>query len=178
MAEEQYSALRAMAEGVFHARELTNLSGSDGYPAAFAEYVREILEPLGVTVTIFGSGEILEAGMGSLYGVSQGSQHKAHLVIAHWEGNDDDQPVALVGKGNTFDTGGYNLKTNAASILQMQTDKAGAIFLQHFAADTPWLHLDIAGNAFFESANGVTPPGATGYGVRLLSEWVKIHGGQ
>jgi leucyl aminopeptidase len=77
-----------------------------------------------VEVTILTPEQVLEQGMGSLYGVSQGSQHKAHLLVAHWKGS-DDQAIALVGKGNTFDTGGYNLKTDSASILQMQTDKAG-----------------------------------------------------
>ena len=329
VAEQQYNQLRALAEGVFHARELTNLPGSDGYPAAFAEYAREVLEPLGVTVTILGPEEVLEAGMGSLYGVSQGSQHKAHLLLAHWEGS-DDQPIALVGKGNTFDTGGYNLKTASASILRMQTDKAGAaavtgaiaalagqqaavnvigvmplsqnaisgeaqlpgdvvtagdgttievantdaegrliladgiwyarehynpraiidiatltgakvgalgsdysavftehenilttmreageltgdrvwqlplgpyegiidsriadirntgspgaqagaIFLQHFAGDTPWLHIEMAGNAFIDNPSGINPEGGTGYGTRLLTEWTRIFAGQ
>jgi len=53
--------------------------------------------------------------------------------------------------------------------------QAGAIFLQHFAGDTPWLHIDMAGQALSDSARGINPPGATGHGVRLLTEWVKIY---
>lgn len=326
---ESYALLSALAEGVFTARELTNLPGGDGFPAAFAEYARQQLAPLGVEVTILTPEQVLEQGMGSLYGVSQGSQHKAHLLVAHWKGS-DDQAIALVGKGNTFDTGGYNLKTDSASILQMQTDKAGgaavvgaikalagqrvavnvvgvvplsqnaisgeailpgdvltaadgttievastdaegrliladgiwyarhhynpraiadiatltgakttalgtaysaiftnqpeirdslslageitqelvwplpldnysgiinsriadirnsgtpgaqagAIFLQHFAGDTPWVHIDMAGEALADSASGISPAGATGHGVRLLAEWVKLFSDQ
>ncbi|RTE86803.1 leucyl aminopeptidase [Lysobacter sp. N42] len=124
-ANQEFSALQAIAEGVFLARELTNLPGSAGYPEAFAEYARQALEPAGVEVTILTPEQVQALGMGALYGVSQGSQHKAHLLVAHWEGS-DDQPLAMVGKGITFDTGGYNLKTNSGSIVRMQTDKAGA----------------------------------------------------
>src|SRR5690554_1052172 len=124
-ADKAFADMRALAEGVFLARELTNLPGSNGYLAAFAEYARQTLEPLGVEVTILGPEQVKELGMGALYGVSQGSQHKAHLLVAHYRGN-NDQPIALVGKGITFDTGGYNLKTTSSSIVTMHTDKAGA----------------------------------------------------
>lgn len=324
--EQAWQQLHALAQGVFTARELTNLPGSDGYPAAFAEQVRQRLQPLGVKITILGPDQVLKAGMGALYGVSKGSQHGAHLLIAHWRGS-DEAPIALVGKGNTFDTGGYNLKTDAAHIIAMTGDKAGAaavagtiealakqqvkinvvgimplsqnaisgtaqlpgdvvtagngmtieiastdaegrliladgiwyarehfqpraivdiatltgakvralgrdyaavftdhealittlktagdltrervwqlplgpyekiidspvadmrnsgepgaqagaIFLQRFAGDTPWMHIDMAGNGRYDPAS--LPPliGATGYGVRLLTEWVKLY---
>lgn len=321
-----WSELNALAQGVFTARELANLPGSDGHPAAFAEYVRQRLQPLGVKVTILGPQQVLKAGMGALYGVSKGSQHGAHLLIAHWRGS-DDAPIALVGKGNTFDTGGYNLKTDPAHIIAMTGDKAGAgavagtiealarqkaevnvvgvmplsqnaisgtaqlpgdvvtagngmtievantdaegrliladgiwyarehfqprviadiatltgakvralgrdyaavfsdhealistlktageltrervwqlplgpyekiidspiadmrnsgepgaqagaIFLQRFAGDTPWVHIDMAGNGRYEDSSQPPLIGATGYGVRLLTEWVKLY---
>lgn len=123
--EQAWQQLHALAQGVFTARELTNLPGSDGHPAAFAEYVRKRLQPLGVEVTVLNPQQVLEAGMGALYGVSKGSQHGAHLLIAHWRGS-DGAPIALVGKGNTFDSGGYNIKTDSGSILAMTGDKAGA----------------------------------------------------
>ncbi|RUO35737.1 leucyl aminopeptidase family protein [Aliidiomarina sanyensis] len=328
--ETAYGQMNALAQGVFIARELTNLPGSDGYPAAFAEYARQQLEPLGVEVRIYDREQVKALGMGSLLSVSEGSQHKSHLLVAHYKNNNDERPIALVGKGNTFDTGGYNLKTNAASILRMQTDKAGgaavvgavkalagqqapvnvvgvvplsrnmisgeatlpgdvvvagdgttievantdaegrliladgiwyarehlnaraiadiatltgakvgalgteysavftddetilrtmreagdltrervwqlpmdgyerviqsriadikntgapgaqagAIFLRHFAGDTPWIHIDMAGSALIDSASGIHPEGATGYGVRLLTEWVKLYSGE
>lgn len=319
----------ALAQGVFWARELTNLPGSSGYPEAFTRYASE-LEEYGLEVTILGPEEVKDMGMGALYGVSQGSQHKSHMLTVQWAGS-DDAPIALVGKGNTFDTGGYNLKTNSASILRMHTDKAGAaavvgavkalaieeapinvvavaplthnlisdkaqlpgdvvttgagktievantdaegrlaltdgiwyaretfspraivdiatltgakvgalgshyaglfsdddailatlqeagettgekvwrlpmgpeheatiqsriadfrnvgspgatagaVLLQQFAGDTPWAHLDIAGDALVDSDQGIHPRGATGHGVRLLTEWVKLYHAQ
>ncbi len=321
-----YRETTAIAEGVFVARDITNLPGGDGYPQAIAEFAAAAGKAAGVKVTILTPEQVKAAGMGSLYGVSKGSQHKAHLLVLHYEGS-KDQPIALVGKGNTFDTGGYNLKTTGSSILRMQTDKAGgaavvgavlalarqqaevnvvgvvplshnlisgeallpgdvvtagdgttievastdaegrliladgiwyardtfkpraiadiatltgskvgalgseysaifsehadiietitaagkttgeivwqlplgpynnpikshladikntgspgaqagALFLQHFAKDTPWVHIDMAGSAFSESASGLAPAGANGYGVRLLTEWVKLY---
>ena len=124
-AEERYTELRALAEGVFTARELTNLPGSDGYPAAFAEQVRSRLEPLGVKITVLTPKQVLKEGMEALYGVSRGSQHGSHLLIAQWRGS-KAAPIALVGKGITFDSGGYNLKLDANSLLAMTGDKAGA----------------------------------------------------
>jgi leucyl aminopeptidase len=326
LATQHHGELRALAEGVFTARELTNLPGADGHPAAFAEYAAQRLTPLGVEVTILTPEQVQEAGMGSLYSVSRGSQHGSYLLVSQWQGGGDEPPIALVGKGNTFDTGGYNLKTNAASILEMQGDKAGgaavvgammavaaqqlplnvvgivplsqnaisgeatlpgdvvtagdgttievantdaegrliladgiwyardrfqpriiadiatltgakrtalgtqysamfsehqplldamqaageltaervwplplahypgiidsniadirntgtpgaqagAIFLQHFAADTPWIHIDMAGQALVSAATGIHPAGATGHGVRLLAEWLRL----
>ena len=56
--------------------------------------------------------------------------------------------------------------------------QAGAVFLQHFARDTPWLHIDMAGQAIVSSPSGVHPAGGTGHGVRLLTEWVKLYASQ
>lgn len=328
LTEKHYTALRALAEGVFTARELTNLPGSAGNPEAFEQYARAVLEPLGVDVTVIQAEQLKELGMGALYGVSQGGIKPARLLIARWKGA-EGKPLALVGKGVTFDTGGYNLKTTSSSIIRMHTDKsgaagvvgavqalaaqkqpvhvvavaplvinmvseyaqlpgdvvkagdgstievantdaegrlilsdaiwyareklqarvivdmatltgskvralgtsyaalftqqqdlekslreagervaeplwplpldgypdiiksriadrkntgspgaqAGAILLQHFAGDTPWAHIDMAGDAFVESAKGIHPAGSTGYGVRLLTEWVKLYEG-
>lgn len=324
--EQAYAQTQPLAHGVFVARDIINLPGSDGYPKAIAELAKVAAEPYGIKATILTPEQVKELGMGSLYGVSQGSQHKAHMLILEWQGaGNDEAPIALVGKGNTFDTGGYNLKTSGGSILRMQTDKAGgaavigavmalagqkadvnvagvvplshnlisgsatlpgdvliagdgtrievtstdaegrliladgiwyardrlkaraiadiatltgskvgalgteysavftpdetilnaikaagddtaelvwqlplgpydgiidswladikntggpgaqagARFLQHFAQDTPWVHIDMAGNAYSESAKGIHPAGGNGYGVRLLTEWVK-----
>jgi leucyl aminopeptidase len=330
--QSAYAELGALAEGVFLARDLTNLSGTDGHPAAFAEYARQQLEPLGVVVTILDAEQVKALGMGSLYGAGKGHQHKSHLLAVQWRGS-DEAPIALVGKGISFDSGGYNLKVDAASILAMTGDmaggaavvgavkalagqkapihvvgvvplalnavsgeaqlpgdvvtagngmtievantdaegrlvladgiwyareqfkprvvadiatltgskvmalgtdyaamfsahedliatmsaageltaervwrlplgpyegiidskvadvrnigapgmpgaQAGAVFLQRFAADTPWVHIDMAGNESTDGPKGIYPGRATGYGVRLLAEWVKLYARQ
>ncbi|WP_404400951.1 leucyl aminopeptidase family protein [Idiomarina seosinensis] len=322
-AEKHYQASRAIAEGVFVARDITALPGSDGYPKAIVELAQEAMKDLDIEITVVTPEQVEKMGMGLLHSVSQGSQHGSYLLAAHYKGSNDD-PVALVGKGNTFDTGGYNLKTSSSSIVRMQTDKAGAgavigtvmalaaqkapvnvvavaplshnlisgsatlpgdvvkagdgtlveivntdaegrlilgdgnwyandtyqpraianiatltgskvralgneygalfasdkglrdsiikagettgekvwempldayegiidssladirnigspgvqagaAFLKHFAGDTPWVHVDMAGDAMVSSATGIHPAGPTGYGVRLLTEWV------
>ncbi|MGB1297600.1 MAG: leucyl aminopeptidase family protein, partial [Psychrobium sp.] len=68
--------------------------------------------------------QIKKMGMGALYAVGKGSSEGSRLVVAHWKGS-DDAPVALVGKGITFDSGGYNVKTGS-SIANMKSDMAGA----------------------------------------------------
>lgn len=52
---------------------------------------------------------------------------------------------------------------------------AGAMLLQRFVGDTPWVHIDMAGNALVSSDKGIHPRGSTGYGVRMLTEWVKTY---
>ncbi|MDN7126097.1 leucyl aminopeptidase family protein [Pseudidiomarina terrestris] len=324
-AAQAYADTQPLAHGVFVARDIINLPGSDGYPKAIAEIAQTAVSNYDIKATVYTPEQVKEMGMGALYGVSQGSQHKSHLLVVEYQGGGNEAPIALVGKGNTFDTGGYNLKTSGSSIVRMQTDKAGgaavlgavmalagkdaelnvagvvplshnlisgsatlpgdvlhaadgtrievvntdaegrliladgiwyardrlkaraiadiatltgskvralgtdyaAIFsehdalistmkaagestgelvwqlplgpydgiidswladiqnvgspgaqagarlLQHFAKDTPWIHIDMAGNAYGTSASGIHPAGGNGYGVRLLSEWVE-----
>ena len=320
--EDTYSALEAIEQGVFLARDLTSEVPSEMNPEDFANAARE-LSDLGVKVTILEPKEIKALGMNVLHAVGRGSKEGARLVVAHWQGS-NKTPIALVGKGITFDSGGYNIKAGA-SIARMKSDMAGAaavlgtikamalqkakvnvvavmpmaanmvsessfapgdvltsaqgltievlntdaegrliladgmwyarekynvdimvdiatltgskvralgdrytalfsddttllneltlsgdvvdeklwrlplaykdmlktpiadlrntgssgpgattaaVFLQHFAGDTKWAHLDIAGNALIAKGKGVTPAGGTGHGVRLLSHWL------
>ncbi len=322
-AEAAYSQQQAIAQGVFLARDLTNLPAGHLSPEQFAEAARE-LKKLGVKVTVLDEKAIEKQGLGALAAVGRGSARPPRLVVAHWAGS-AQQPLAIVGKGITFDTGGYNLKTDGESLVRMTSDMAGAAaalgtikalaaqkapvnvvavmamaenmisdraylpgdvittaegltvqitstdaegrlvmadamwyvrkefkpramvdiatltgskvgalgsyyaglfsendtlvqqlsaagsatgeklwrlplsdefapelksdiadlrntgkttgastaawFLKQFAGDTPWAHLDIAGNALTSADKGVTPTGATGYGVRLLTQW-------
>lgn len=323
--EEQYAQLAAIEQGVFLARDLTSEVPSEMTPVHFADAARE-LQKLGVKITILEPEEIKALGMGVLHAVGRGSKEGARLVVAHWQGS-DETPIALVGKGITFDSGGYNIKAGG-SIARMKSDMAGAaavlgtvkamalqnakvnvvaimpmaanmvsatsfapgdvltsaqgltievlntdaegrliladgmwyardkykvdimvdiatltgskvralgnrytaiftdddrllseltasgervdenvwrlplaykdmlktpiadlrntgssgpgattaaVFLQHFAGDTKWVHLDIAGNALTATDKGVTPAGGTGHGVRLLSNWLLTH---
>lgn len=321
-AEGEYNRLLAVANGVFLARELVNEPPATSSPLGFIEKVRYLAD-MGVEITVLGPEQVRDMGMGALYGVGQGSNDGAHMLVLHWQGS-NDAPLALVGKGNTFDTGGYNIKS-AAGMRTMKGDaaggaavvgaikalagqnaavnvvgvvplsqnmisadailpgdvlvtgsgltvevnntdaegrliladglwyartqyepramvniatltgakvgavgtaysavfsdhddvlntlmasgdttseelwrlpmhdsykttlsstvadminggspgaSAGAMFLREFAGDTPWAHVDMAGNGIISSASGVNPVGATGYGVRLLTEWV------
>ncbi|WP_105265039.1 leucyl aminopeptidase [Pseudoalteromonas sp. T1lg76] len=321
-AQAAYQALSHIEQGVFLARDLTSEVATEMTPVEFAKAAKE-LEQYGVKVTVLEPKQLKKLGMGALEGVGRGSEHGARLVVAHYKGS-DEAPIALVGKGITFDSGGYSIKSGP-SIARMKSDMAGAAavlgtvkamalskadvnvvavmgmaanmvsqyaiapgdvlrtaeglsvevvntdaegrlvlsdamwyarehykpeimvdvatltgskvralgdrysavfseddqliseltaagkvvneqvwrlplgykdmlksdiadlqnvgsggpgattaasFLQHFAGDTRWVHIDIAGNALSSKAKGEVNVGGTGYGVRLLSEWI------
>ncbi len=122
--QAQHQQLDAVAQGVYLARDLTNLPAADLTPQTFADAAKA-LEKLGVKVTVLDEKAIDRLGMGALAAVGRGSDRPPRLVIAHWQGN-KQAPTALLGKGITFDTGGYNLKTDGESIVRMTSDMAGA----------------------------------------------------
>ncbi|WP_105168132.1 leucyl aminopeptidase [Pseudoalteromonas sp. T1lg23B] len=319
---ELYKQLANIEQGVFLARDLTAEIASEMTPVDFAKAAKS-LEQYGVSVTVLEPEQIKALGMGALEGVGRGSKDGSRLVVAHYKGS-NDAPIALIGKGITFDSGGYSIKTGktialmkgdmagAAAVLGtvkamalskanvnvvavmgmaanmvsqnaiapgdilrtaeglsvevLNTDAEGrlvlsdamwyarknfnpeimidvatltgskitavgerysaifsddehlvkelttagkqvneqvwrlplgykdmlksdiadltnigsagpgatvaASFLQHFAGDTRWVHIDIAGNELSSTASGEVPTGGTGYGVRLLSEWL------
>ena len=123
-AQRRHAALTAIANGVRLARDLTNEPAMGLAPAAFAAKASE-LKKLGVKVTVLDENALTKNKMGAILAVGRGSARPPRLVIAHWQGS-QQAPLAIVGKGITFDTGGYNLKTQADSILRMTSDMAGA----------------------------------------------------
>lgn len=122
-AKREYAQLESIQAGVFLARDLTSEVATEMTPVDFANAAKE-LESLGVEITILEPQQLKELGMGALEAVGRGSQQGARLVVAHYKGS-NDTPIALVGKGITFDSGGYSLKTGA-SIARMKSDMAGA----------------------------------------------------
>ncbi|MEI6858832.1 MAG: leucyl aminopeptidase [Shewanella sp.] len=123
-ASANYLQLSAIEQGVFLARDLTSEVPTEMTPVNFAAAAKE-LKKLGVKITILDPKEIEKLGMGALHAVGRGSEEGSRLIIAHWKGN-NDAPIALVGKGITFDSGGYNIKANGDSISRMKSDMAGA----------------------------------------------------
>jgi leucyl aminopeptidase len=116
----------AIVEGVFFARDLVSEPPNVLYPESFAERLRD-LETLGVQVEVLEPATMEKLGMGALLGVAQGSARPARLVTMSWKGagSKKAKPVALVGKGVTFDTGGISLKPGAA-MDEMKGDMGGA----------------------------------------------------
>ncbi len=116
----------AVAEGVFFARDLVSEPPNVLYPESFAERLRD-LETLGVEVDVLEPATMEKLGMGALLGVAQGSARPARLVAMSWKGatSKKAKPVALVGKGVTFDTGGISLKPGAG-MDEMKGDMGGA----------------------------------------------------
>lgn len=120
---EQRDALRS---GIFLARDLVNEPGNILGPVEFALQARE-LESLGVQVTILDEIEMAGKNMNALLAVGQGSERESRLAIMHWNGSDHkkDKPVAIVGKGVSFDSGGISIKPSTG-MEDMKGDMGGA----------------------------------------------------
>ncbi|MFL5236463.1 MAG: leucyl aminopeptidase [Rhizomicrobium sp.] len=124
-ARKAWERLRAVADGVFLARDLVNEPPNVMSPQEFAERARTLAK-LGVKVDILGEDAMRKLGMNALLGVGQGSERESQLVIMQWNGGrKKDQPVAFVGKGVCFDSGGLSLKPGA-SMMGMKGDMGGA----------------------------------------------------
>ena len=116
-----------LAEGVALARSLVNEPPNVLYPESFAERAKELAK-LDVEVEVLDDEAMRKLGMGALLGVGQGSDRPSRLVVMRWDGANgqgDKKPVAFVGKGVTFDTGGISIKP-AAGMEDMKGDMAGA----------------------------------------------------
>lgn len=124
-AKKFYEALEKTLEGIYLTRNLVSEPGNVIYPKSLAEAAQSLTQ-LGVKVEVLGVAEMKKLGMNSLLGVGQGSAHESQLLVMEWPGADKAaQPVAIVGKGVTFDSGGISIKA-AANMEEMKTDMAGA----------------------------------------------------
>ena len=125
-AKKAWAAMDAVAEGVHLARDLVYEPPNVLYPAEFARRAKA-LSKLGLKVEVLGEAEMKKLGMGSLLGVGQGSERESQLVVMRWNGarNKNEAPVAFVGKGVCFDSGGLSLKPGA-SMMGMKGDMGGA----------------------------------------------------
>lgn len=125
LAKKAYEVAEAVADGVLQARNLVNEPSNVLGPVEFAEEAAK-LEKLGVKIEILGEKELKKLGMGALLGVAQGSVRPPRLVVMEWQGaKSKEQPVAFVGKGVVFDTGGISIKP-AAGMEDMKGDMGGA----------------------------------------------------
>ncbi|GEO84553.1 MULTISPECIES: leucyl aminopeptidase [Alphaproteobacteria] len=124
-AKKAFADAEAVAEGVILARNLVNEPANVLGPEEFADTAKK-LETLGVEVEILGEKDMKKLGMGALLGVAQGSVRPPRLVVMHWKGGKSkDKPIAFVGKGVVFDTGGISIKP-AAGMEEMKGDMGGA----------------------------------------------------
>jgi len=93
------------------ARDLVSEPGNVIYPATYANRIQHELTPLGITVKMYHETQLEEMGFNLLLSVGQGSRKDSYVVVMEYNGGTQfDAPVALVGKGVTFDTGGISLK--------------------------------------------------------------------
>jgi leucyl aminopeptidase len=114
----------ALAEGIFFTRDLVNEPANTLTTDEFAARLAAMGE-MGLEVEILGEPELEKLGCKALLAVGQGSESESKLVVMKWMGGGDEAPLALVGKGVVFDTGGISLKP-AAGMEDMTMDMGGA----------------------------------------------------
>jgi leucyl aminopeptidase len=121
--EDRYAAV---VEGVSLTRELVTEPANIIYPETFVERVKESIRGSGLEVQVLGRDEMAKLGMGALLGVAQGSVREPKLLVLKWNGGKaGETPVAFIGKGVTFDTGGISIKP-ALGMEGMKWDMGGA----------------------------------------------------
>jgi leucyl aminopeptidase len=129
-AQAAWEPLASVAKGVFLSRDLVSEPPNVLHPAEMADRCKQLAK-LGVKVDVIGPREMTKLGFGALLGVAQGSANEPRMVVMHWNGASGNgpkaksKPVAFIGKGVTFDTGGISIKP-AGGMEEMKWDMAGA----------------------------------------------------
>ncbi len=122
---ESQLRFKALEEGTFFARDLVSEPGNILHPDEYARRLK-LLSKNGLKVTVYDQKKLKKLGMNALLGVGQGSIRGSYLVILEWKGaKNNSKPLAFVGKGVCFDTGGYSLKP-ARFMEDMTYDMAGS----------------------------------------------------
>jgi len=141
-ARKLYGPREKVVDGVFFTRDLVSEPSNVIYPESLAAEAKT-LTGLGVKVEVFGEAKMEKLGMGALLAVGQGSDRESQLVVMQWNGAGKpdakggkskkekkgaakgDAPLAFIGKGVTFDTGGISIKPSAG-MEDMKWDMAGS----------------------------------------------------
>jgi leucyl aminopeptidase len=126
-ARKAFAGLDSIAEGVFFTRDLVSEPANVLYPETLAREARRLAR-YGVKVEALDANRMKQLGMGALLGVAQGSARKPRVVVMRWNGTKgarNKRPIAFIGKGVTFDTGGISIKPSGG-MEDMKYDMAGA----------------------------------------------------
>ena len=116
---------KALEEGTFYARDLVSEPGNILHPDEYAKRISSLRKD-GLKINIYDEKKLKKLGMNALLGVGMGSIRGSYLVTMEWNGaKNNSKPLAFVGKGVTFDTGGYSLKP-ARFMEDMTYDMAGS----------------------------------------------------
>jgi leucyl aminopeptidase len=125
-AKDAYKMFDAMVQGNQATREVVSLPPNMIYPESYACRIKDELTPLGVKVTLIDQKKLKELGCNGILAVGEGSEKDSYLVILEYNNGDASQvPLAFVGKGVTFDTGGISIKPSA-NMDDMKYDMAGS----------------------------------------------------
>ena len=125
-AKEAWEDAAAVAKGVELARELVTEPANILYPESYVARCTERFADTGAELIVLDEATMTDLGMGALLGVGQGSIRESRVLAIKWMGgNPDDAPIAFVGKGVTFDTGGISLKPGPG-MEDMKWDMGGS----------------------------------------------------
>lgn len=124
--EADLKELENVLVGQFLTRDLVNLRSNDIYPESLAQAAVDNLSDLGVDVKIYGKDEILAMNLTAFYEVAKGSDKEPKFIVMEYlHGEKNEAPLALVGKGLTYDAGGYSIKTSNG-MKTMNSDMGGS----------------------------------------------------
>ena len=138
--EIKYASI--VADAVKKTRNLINTPPNVATPEYVAEYAKKLSKKSGLKCTVFDDKQIEKMGMECFLAVAKGSALKPRLVVLEYQGGGREKPIAVVGKGITFDSGGLNLKPYPY-ILNMKDDKSGAIAAMHIIEACAKLKLPV-----------------------------------
>ena len=125
-AKAAWAAAEAVVHGVAHTRDLVSEPANVLTPETFADECQKLGDTVGLGVEILGPAELQALGMRALLAVSQGSAREPRVAVLRWQGGAKNAPpVALIGKGVCFDSGGLSIKP-AAGMEEMKWDMGGA----------------------------------------------------
>ena len=125
-AKEAVTAAESIVSGVCFARDLVNAPGNLKSPEYLAMQAVAMAEKSGIKVNLLDRRELERQGFGAMLGVAQGSEQDPYLIVLEYRGGDETTPpIALVGKGVTFDSGGISLKPGE-KMDEMKMDMGGA----------------------------------------------------
>lgn len=120
-----------VGEEVNRARHIATMPGGEMTPEILAAHAKQSVKGLPVKVSVLDEAAMKRLKMGGVLGVGQGSQEKSCFIVLEYSGGPKkEQPIVLVGKGVTFDTGGINLKPSS-SVLGMNMDMSGGAAVIH-----------------------------------------------
>lgn len=123
--KKKFKELEILADNIFLTRDLVSEPSNILNPESYAKICQEFKND-GLIVEVLGEAEMKKLKMGALLGVGQGSVKESKLVILKWNGGKkDEKPLAFVGKGVTFDTGGISIKPSN-NMEDMKTDMGGS----------------------------------------------------
>ncbi|MFP4539423.1 MAG: leucyl aminopeptidase family protein [Candidatus Paceibacterota bacterium] len=132
-----------IAEEVNKSRDLCNTPGSELRPEELVRKAKEAAKNKNIEVSVLNKKKIEELGMGGILGVASGSDNGPYVIILSYKGaSKSKNPIALAGKGITFDTGGLNIKPGN-SLAGMHMDMSGAAAVIHTVTTAARLKLKI-----------------------------------